>query len=67
MFREIGLYLVASPRSRFWQLQQLRELDAERLADIGVTAGEAQFGKRKAAPRDNTVVRHAEAARAGAM
>jgi len=70
MFREIGLYLVASPRSRYRQLQQLRELDAERLADIGITAGEAQLGRRNAAlaplPLRKRAVapRHADAARA---
>lgn len=71
MFREIGLYLVSSPRSRYWQLQQLRELDAERLADIGITQAEAQLGRRKAAPvwaRESAMpTRHAEAVRAGAM
>ncbi|WP_158664967.1 hypothetical protein [Ensifer adhaerens] len=71
MIRELGLYLVASPRSRYWQLQQLRELDAEHLADIGVTAGEAELGRRKAAPvparKSTAAVRHAEAAQAGAM
>lgn len=71
MFREIGLYLVASPRSRYWQLQQLRELDAERLADIGLTQAEAQLGRRKAAPvwaRESAMpTRRAETARAGAM
>ncbi|NRQ15315.1 hypothetical protein BHMPCIPO_02563 [Ensifer sesbaniae] len=73
MFREIGLYLAASPRSRYWQLQQLRELDAERLADIGITAGEAQRGRRNVAsaplpPREEAVaLRHAGAARAGAI
>ncbi len=71
MIRELGLYLVASPRSRYWQLQQLRELDAEHLADIGVTSGEAALGRRRAAPlparEDRAAVRHAEAARAGAM
>lgn len=71
MLREIGLYLVASPRSRYWQLQQLRELDADRLADIGITAGEAQLGRSKAASvraRESAIpTRPAEAARAGAM
>ncbi|MGE6783515.1 hypothetical protein ACQKGL_13440 [Ensifer adhaerens] len=71
MFREIGLYLLASPRSRIWQLQDLRELDAERLADVGITEGEAYFGRRKAvqAPllAGATVARHTEAARAGAL
>lgn len=71
MFREIGLYLVASPRSRYRQLQQLRELNAERLADVGISEGEAFFGRRKVARApllaDARVTRHAEAARAGAM
>lgn len=71
MFREVGLYLVASPRSRYWQLQQLRELDAERLADIGITAGEAQIGRRKtasASARERAVVaRDGEASMAGAL
>ena len=71
MFREIGLYLVASPRSRYWQLQQLRELDAERLADIGLTQAEAQLGRRKAAPvraRESAMpTRHAETVQAEAM
>ncbi|HEV7307621.1 hypothetical protein [Ensifer sp.] len=71
MFREIGLYLIASPRSRIWQLQELRELDAERLADVGITEGEALFGRRQAVrsllQADAGRVRHAEAARAGAI
>ena len=71
MIRELGLYLVASPRSRYWQLQHLRDLDAEQLADIGLTEAEAKLGRRKAAPlpvREGSIaVRHAEAARAGAM
>ncbi|HEV7323094.1 MAG TPA: hypothetical protein VGO04_31200 [Ensifer sp.] len=71
MFREIGLYLVASPRSRIWQLQDLRELDAERLADVGISEGEAYFGRRKAIKpllrADAMVARHAEAVRAGAL
>ena len=71
MIRELGLYLVASPRSRYWQLQQLRELDAEHLADIGLTEAEAQLGRRKVAPvparEGAVVVPHADAARAGAM
>lgn len=71
MIRELGLYLVASPRSRYWQLQQLRDLNAEHLADIGLTEAEAQLGRRRTAPlplrEGATAVRHAEAARAGAM
>lgn len=72
MIRELGLYLVASPRSRYWQLQQLRELDAERLDDLGITPAEARHGRRKEtalgqARQVAVTVRHAEAARAGAM
>ncbi|MBK5570866.1 MAG: DUF1127 domain-containing protein [Ensifer sp. SSB1] len=68
MIRELGLYLVASPRSRYWQLQQLSELDAERLADIGITAKEAQAGRRRADPLAvPSAVRQSQAARAGAM
>ncbi|WP_457583696.1 hypothetical protein [Ensifer canadensis] len=72
MLRELGLYLAASPRSRFWQLQNLRELDAERLADIGVTPAEAWQGRRtESVPtlsrETAATVRYAEAARAGAM
>ncbi|MBZ7922340.1 hypothetical protein LAC81_11140 [Ensifer adhaerens] len=68
MIRELGLYLVASPRSRYWQLQHLRELDAERLADIGITAKEARAGRRRADPLPvPAAVRQSQAARAGAM
>ncbi|MBP1873904.1 uncharacterized protein YjiS (DUF1127 family) [Ensifer adhaerens] len=72
MIRELGLYLAASPRSRYWQLQQLRELDAERLDDLGITPAEARHGRRsERAPVSSrpvaVTVRHAEAARAGAM
>lgn len=72
MIRELGLYLSASPRSRYWQLQQLRELDAERLDDLGITPVEARHGRRSerapASPREISVTtRHAEAARAGVM
>ncbi len=71
MIRELGLYLAASPRSRYWQLQHLRDLDAERLADIGLTEAEAQLGRHRTAPlpvREGVVaLGHAEAARVGAM
>lgn len=71
MIRELGLYLAASPRSRYWQLQQLRELDAERLDDLGVTPAEARLGRHTAcAPAARQVaptVPYAEAARAGAV
>lgn len=43
MIWELGLYLSASPRSRYWQLQQLRELDAERLDDLGITPEQAKL------------------------
>lgn len=71
MFREIGLYLVASPRSRYRQLQQLSELDAERLVDLGITPAEARRGQRAPTvpvqPRQvTTSAWHAEAGRAGA-
>ncbi|WP_115419844.1 DUF1127 domain-containing protein [Ensifer sp. M14] len=72
MIREFGLYLAASPRSRYWQLQQLRALDAERLSDIGVTPAEASRGRcAESAPtllrETAATARYAEAARAGAM
>ncbi|MEI2296563.1 hypothetical protein [Ensifer sp. MJa1] len=46
MIRELGLFLVASPHSRFWQMRHLRELDAERLVDLGITREEARHGRR---------------------
>ncbi|CAN7362386.1 MULTISPECIES: DUF1127 domain-containing protein [Ensifer] len=72
MLRELGLFLAASPRSRLWQLQNLRELDAERLDDIGVTPAEAWQGRRtESAPASSrgtaATARYSEAARAGAM
>ncbi|WP_112810845.1 DUF1127 domain-containing protein [Ensifer sp.] len=71
MLRELALYLSASPRSRIWQLQQLRELDAERLVDIGVTPAEATAGIREqrvpAARLVVASVQQAQAARAGAL
>lgn len=71
MLRELALYLSASPRSRIWQLQQLRELDAERLVDIGVTPAEATVGTRKERVPSSLLVaasaRQAQAARSGAL
>ncbi|MFC7399865.1 GNAT family N-acetyltransferase [Chelatococcus sp. GCM10030263] len=43
---EVGRYLAGSPQSRLRQREALRDLDRRLLADIGVTRGKAQVGRR---------------------
>jgi phosphinothricin acetyltransferase len=47
---EVGRYLVASPHSRLYQVEALRELDDRLLADIGIARSEARHSRAFGAP-----------------